>query len=133
MQNYKDYIQYVCKAYKGKPIEACKSNLSSSLTLKETFPWSINPKITVHIKNGFSIGKEKPLVIHCWSEQCIMIHKLRTVSMFMIMTMNASNVLQLRIAIGWWISMPSFLVKIKNTGLLSLIGDHDQLHSSFVI
>ncbi|TXG58846.1 hypothetical protein EZV62_016675 [Acer yangbiense] len=37
--NYLDYIRYVCKAYKGKPIVACESKLSSS-TLKDT---STNP------------------------------------------------------------------------------------------
>ncbi|TXG58847.1 hypothetical protein EZV62_016676 [Acer yangbiense] len=38
-ENYLDYIQYVCMAYKGKPIVACESKLSSS-TLKDT---STNP------------------------------------------------------------------------------------------
>ncbi|KAK0584870.1 hypothetical protein LWI29_020046 [Acer saccharum] len=39
IKNYLDYIRYVCKAYKGKPIVACSSKLSSS-TLKDT---STNP------------------------------------------------------------------------------------------
>ncbi|KAL5806932.1 hypothetical protein ACOSQ4_029665 [Xanthoceras sorbifolium] len=37
-EDFPNYIRYVCKAYKDKPIKACKSHLSS--TLKET---SVHP------------------------------------------------------------------------------------------
>ncbi|KAK3227380.1 hypothetical protein Dsin_007242 [Dipteronia sinensis] len=50
-ENYTDYIRYVCNAYKGCPVEACKSKLSSS-TLKVT---STNPVCYTEKSRNYSL------------------------------------------------------------------------------